>query len=304
MGIPFFAQVVYNQTAERTSRANSFGKKERGAVRHTIRTRALAALLGVLLAALLGGCAAPAAKEAGASAALPKITVGSDDYEPYNYLDETGTPAGIDVDLAKEAFSRMGYEPVFILLPWEQKDTYLADGSVDCLWGCFTMNGREDLYQWAGPYLCSRQAVVVRADSPVQTLSDLAGLRISVQATTKPEELWLHREGTNLPQPEWVYSFSGMAEVYATLRKGYADAICGHEKALQVFVDTAPELYRMLDESLFQSDLGVAFGLDFDESFVSQLSQTLQDMQADGTTAAILKAHGLSAEALPGRDMP
>lgn len=277
--------------------------KEHEAVRHTIRVWALAVVLGAILAALLGGCAAPAAPEAEASAALPKIIVGSDDYAPYNYLDETGTPAGVDVELAKEAFSRMGYEPVFVHLPWEQKDNYLADGSVDCLWGCFTMNGRETLYQWAGPYLYSRQIVVVRADSPIQTLSDLAGARISVQATTKPEELWLHREGTNLPQPEWVYSFSAMEEVYATLRKGYADAICGHEKALQVFLQSVPDAYRALDEQLFRSEVGVAFGLDFDEAFVSELNRTLQEMQADGTTASILKAYGLSESALPGGNL-
>lgn len=40
----------------------------------------------------------------------PTITLGSDSYPPYNYLNEDGIPTGIDVDLATEAFERMGYQ--------------------------------------------------------------------------------------------------------------------------------------------------------------------------------------------------
>ena len=39
----------------------------------------------------------------------PVVTLGSDSYPPYNYLNEDGIPTGIDVELATEAFRRMGY---------------------------------------------------------------------------------------------------------------------------------------------------------------------------------------------------
>ena len=54
------------------------------------------------------------------------------------------------------------------------------------------MNGREDKYQWAGPYLYSRQMVAVRKESEINTIQDLEGKRIAVQATTKAEDLFLH----------------------------------------------------------------------------------------------------------------
>ena len=65
---------------------------------------------------------------------------------------------------------------------WEDKDEYLEEGSVDCLWGSFTMTGREEEYTWVGPYLNSRQVVVVHADSDIFQLSDLEGTRVAVQA--------------------------------------------------------------------------------------------------------------------------
>ena len=35
--------------------------------------------------------------------------VGSDDYPPFSYVDENGDYVGIDVELAEEAFKRLGH---------------------------------------------------------------------------------------------------------------------------------------------------------------------------------------------------
>ena len=42
-------------------------------------------------------------------AGLPEIVIGSDNYPPYNYVDTDGNATGIDVELATEAFKRMGW---------------------------------------------------------------------------------------------------------------------------------------------------------------------------------------------------
>ena len=106
-----------------------------------MKKRLLSLVLCVGLVLGLAGCgSSPAAAED----TLPQIIIGSDDYKPYNYVDEDGNAAGIDVELAKEAFGRMGYEPVFRNIVWEKKEEYLADGQIDCLWGSFTMTERED----------------------------------------------------------------------------------------------------------------------------------------------------------------
>ena len=58
---------------------------------------------------------------------MRKIIVGSDRYEPYIYLDEEGKFSGIDVELMTEAFHRMGYEPEFREILWENKKDALTD---------------------------------------------------------------------------------------------------------------------------------------------------------------------------------
>lgn len=80
-------------------------------------------------------------------------------YEPYFYKDIDGEFTGIDVELAKEAFHRMGYEPVFVDVDIAKIDYALPEDIVDCLWSCFTMEEREDKYLWAGPYLYTRRVI-------------------------------------------------------------------------------------------------------------------------------------------------
>ena len=64
-------------------------------------------LLAGILAVTLAGCKnTDNTKE---ETEKPVITLGSDNYPPYNYLNEDGVPTGIDVELATEAFKRMGY---------------------------------------------------------------------------------------------------------------------------------------------------------------------------------------------------
>lgn len=94
------------------------------------------------------------------------------------------------MDLATEAFRRMGYRAVFTTIDWESKKELVEAGTIDCIWGSFSIDGREEQYRWTEPYMYSRQVVAVREDSPICSLADLEGARIAVQSTTKPEEIF------------------------------------------------------------------------------------------------------------------
>ena len=67
------------------------------------RVRCALALLTMLTAGLLSGCVSDAASDS----TLPTITVGSDTYPPYVYMDNNGDITGLDVDIAEEAFRRI-----------------------------------------------------------------------------------------------------------------------------------------------------------------------------------------------------
>ena len=160
-------------------------------MKHLISRRAFLNGCTLLAASTaLGGLTACGGTDA-RNSGLPQILIGSDTYPPYIYLNNDGTPAGIDVEIATEAFRRMGYAARFEVIDWEQKTALVESGAIDCIWGCFSMQGRETLYQWAGPYMVSRQVVAVNTDSSIQSLSDLAGKTVMVQSTSKPEGIFL-----------------------------------------------------------------------------------------------------------------
>ncbi|WP_418403334.1 substrate-binding periplasmic protein [Blautia sp.] len=248
---------------------------------------------------MLGGCGGK--KEKAVDSELPEIVIGMDYFEPYSYQTSDGEYKGIDVELAQEAFQRLGYQPKFENIVWEDKDELLADRTIDCLWSSYSMNGREDKYQWAGPYLYSRQMVAVRAESEIQKVQDLKGKRVAVQATTKAEDLFLHNIDSDLPQMEQVNCFSTTNELYAALRKNYVDAIAGHEAMLNSLVQDGEGAYRMLEESIYTSKLGIAFKKGTHKELTEELTETLKEMQGEGITEKIVIKYGLDADKiLPG----
>ena len=237
--------------------------------------------------AALGGLTACGGTDA-KNSDLPQILIGSDTYPPYIYLNNDGTPAGIDVEIATEAFRRMGYAARFEVIDWEQKTALVESGAIDCIWGCFSMQGRETLYRWAGPYMVSRQVVAVNADSSIQSLSDLAGKTVMVQSTSKPEGIFLSGSDPRIPQTVEVFSIEDRNVQYAMLACGYVDAIAAHETAILQYMKDSNAAFRILEEPLLVTGLGVAFAKNDSRGLDLQLNDTFAQMREDGTLERIV----------------
>ena len=237
--------------------------------------------------AALGGLTACGGTDAKDSD-LPQILIGSDTYPPYIYLNNDGTPAGIDVEIATEAFRRMGYAARFEVIDWEQKTALVESGAIDCIWGCFSMQGRETLYRWAGPYMVSRQVVAVNADSSIQSLSDLAGKTVMVQSTSKPEGIFLSGSDPRIPQTVEVFSIEDRSVQYVMLACGYVDAIAAHETAILQYMKDNNAVFRILEEPLLVTGLGVAFAKNDSRGLDHQLNDTFAQMREDGTLERIV----------------
>ncbi len=242
-------------------------------------------LMGVLLG-VLSGCAGKGAAEEAEE--RPVIKVGSDSYPPYNFLNEDGVATGIDVDLATEAFRRMGYTAEFVSINWEQKKELVEDGTIDCIMGSFSMEGRLSDYNWAGSYMVSNQVVAVKEDSDIQTLADLEGKRIAVQSTTKPEGIFLNRTDSRIPEVAGLMSLEKRELMYTFLAKDYVDAIAAHETSILQYMQDYNVTYRILDEPLMTVGLGVAFSKDDERGICEELDRTLEEMRLDGTSEQII----------------
>lgn len=247
-----------------------------------------------LMVSFFCGCGFQSPKEE--SKNLSKIIVGIDKFEPYTYLDIDGNYKGIDVEIATNLFHQLGYEPEFQFIPWNEKNTYLADGTIDCIWSCYSMNGREEDYQWAGPYLYSRQVIAVPSESDIQSFSDLIGKSVGVQATTRAASLFLHTTDSELPEVKQVNCFATTEDMFAAIRKDYVDAISGHEALLRELIENGDGEYRLLEESPHISKVGVAFEKSTHQELTQKMNEQIKTMSEDGTISGIVQKYGLDAD--------
>jgi polar amino acid transport system substrate-binding protein len=222
---------------------------------------------------------------------LKEIIIGSDIQPPFNYVDSDGNPTGIDVELATEAFRRMGYKAVFVNINWDDKQELLSSHTIDCIWGSFSMNGREDKYRWAGPYMKSRIVIAVNKDSNIYTIEDLLDKTVAVQAASKPEEMFLNREDSRIPRIRSLLSMKNRELTYPMLSKGYADALAVNEVIINQYMKDYNMQFRILDEALDTVGLGVAFDKNDKRDIDRRLTDILINMRDDGTEKEILEKY-------------
>lgn len=255
------------------------------------KRRILFLILAVTL--IIGLCACVKPKE---EDSFSKLIIGGIELSPYFYTNMDGEPDGIDVEIAREACRRIGYQPEFVSIEWQSKDNLLQSGQIDCIWSCFSMDGQENEYEWIGPYLTSRQVVAVLEDSPIYELEDLAGKRIGVQTGSVAEEIFLKRELERIPKTENIYSLTEMSDVATALRNRYVDAISGYAAAISNMLGNSGIKYRLLEDDIVNTRIGVAFSKDSDPKLREDLADALSEMRKDGTIETILLEYRMDVD--------
>lgn len=230
---------------------------------------------------------------------LPTLVIGCEAYRPYYYINDDGEPAGLNVDVAAEVCGRMGYEPVYKEIDWNDRDALLKSGEIDCLWNCIAVDGQEERYAWV-PYMNSRQVVAVLNDSPIVDLSDLEGKSVAVRVSTKAEQTFLEHSEDGVPVVSNVYCLTSMDDVVTALRNHFVDACAGYAAAVTEQLEADGVDYRLLDEDLSQAKLGVAFSKDGDSHVRELLSDALDEMRSDGSLKEILSKYVDADKALGG----
>ena len=264
-----------------------------------IRLKAVAACLIVWLASMMLLCACAPSTPPEESEQLPQLRIGVDYYEPFAQIDENGNFDGIDIEIATEVCKHIGYEPVFVHINWTEKDKLLADGTIDCIWSCFTYNGREDRYAWTLPYMNSRQVVAVPTDSGIQKIADLADKRVAVQSTCKPDEIFSGRaniKDLEVPVVKQLDCFPEIKYIFSALNNGYVDAIAGHEAVLEAYMRSSYMQLRILDEPLLDVQVAVAFLKGTHEQLIERINHTFYLLRNNGYMTELFEEFGLSPD--------
>lgn len=216
---------------------------------------------------------------------------------PYGYKDDNGEYVGFDLSLAQEVCNRRGWTLVKQPIDWDSKDMELNSGAIDCIWNGFTMNGRESAYTWSVPYVDNSQVVIVKKDSGIGRLQELADKTVVVQADSSALAAFTGEDATeeNMALCE---SFKELQQVsdynsaFMNLESGMVDAICMDIGVANYQVKSRGDKFVILEEQVSSEAYGIGFKLG-NETLCDQVEETLQDMVFDGTFDEVAKEWGL-----------
>lgn len=227
------------------------------------------------------------------------FTVGFDaEYPPYGYKDEeTGEYVGFDLELAQAVCDMEGWELVKTPINWDSKDMELNSGSIDCIWNGFTINGREDDYEWSDPYINNTQVVVVSEASGIKTLAELKDKTVGVQAASAAEDLF--EEGGSQEELAKTFKkispFSDYNTAFTELKSGSIDALAIDIGVANYQLEARGDGFIMLEERLNSEQYGIGFKKGNTE-LRDTINEDLKKLNDDGTVAELAEKYGIDTD--------
>lgn len=187
------------------------------------------------------------------------FTVGFDkNFPPFGFLADDGSYTGFDLELARQVAVANGWEFKAQPIAWDAKDAELKSGAIDCIWNGFTIEGREDAYLFSMPYLTNAQIFMVRADSGITNMNDLAGKTVEVQVDSAAQSALAQspepglRTINTVVVPEYDVAL-------ADLEAGATDAVCLDQRVAEYYLTKRPGALKILDMRLSEEHYGVGF---------------------------------------------
>jgi len=236
------------------------------------------------------------------SASGTTFTVGFDsEFPPFGFIAKDGSYDGFDLACAKEVCKRLGWTFVAQPIDWDAKDAELSSGNIDCIWNGFTYNGRENDYTWTTPYYDNSIVVVVRSDSGIKSLSDLAGKTVMVQTdssalaalNSEDNAALLASLGSVLEEADYNTGFMDMGQ-------GTVDAVAVDVGVANYQLASSSGNFVILSQPLSNEQYAVGF-LKGNTEMAATVDATLKQMAADGTMMKIAQnyvSYGLVPQAL------
>ena len=225
------------------------------------------------------------------SANIDKLVVGFDsEYPPYGYVDKDGSYTGFDLDLAKRVCEINGWEFQAEAIDWDSKDAQLGSGVINCIWNGFTMEGREGDYTFSEPYMKNGQVIVVKADSDINSLADLAGKTVITQADSAALEVLEGDKKDVADTFKELQTIKDYNNAFMQLESGAVDAVACDLSIAAYQMSAKSGTFKQLDEALSEENYAVGFKLG-SQALADKVTEALKQMDADGEVEALCEKY-------------
>jgi polar amino acid transport system substrate-binding protein len=252
-----------------------------------MRTSTRLAACSAAAALLLAGCSSTASESAG-DGEVALISEGTltmctnPPYEPFEY-EENGEIVGLDIDIVNEVAKDLGVELEVKVTPFEgiQSGADLNSNNCDIVASGITITeAREQNMDFSDPYFDADQGLLVPAGSDIDSVEDLAGLKVAVQQATTGLD-WATEQGLN------TVEFEDLGLQVQALRGGTVDAVINDIAVLGPFAGEEFDVTTHFPTGE-QYGLGVKTG---NTALLEAVNATLDRISSDGTYEEIYLKH-------------
>jgi len=164
------------------------------------------------------------------------------DSPPFGYLDSSGTPQGIDIEIGRYLAKTLcgDYVLGLELVPVTSggRITFLYGHWVDIIVASMTITeDRRKVLEFSEPYFLSGSLLLVRKESAVRDLADLSGKNVAViEGEVQEKDI-----EESAPQAKMV-RFRNISEALLALRDNQVDAFCQDDVIILELVKENPDL--------------------------------------------------------------
>lgn len=244
----------------------------------------LIAVLSLVLAAC--GASDESTTSNGTETDKETIIIGIDDkFAPMGFRDKDNEIVGFDIDYARAAAEEMGVEAKFQPIDWSTKESELSSGRIDLIWNGYTITDeRKEKVLFTKPYLANSQVVMTLADSELESLSDLAGKKIGIQALSSALDA-LNANPVSKEIGE-LSEYKDNVLALTDLKTGRTDAVVIDEVVGNYYATLEEGTFKILDEHLAPEEYGVGVKKG-NEELLEKLQAALDALNNNGKAEEI-----------------
>lgn len=203
-------------------------------------------------------------------------------FPPYEMTTDSGEFEGIDIETAQAIADKLGLELQIDDMDFDAALLAVQQGKADMVMAGVTVTDeRENVMDFTDSYATGIQSIIVKEDSDIASVDDLAGKKIGTQRGTTGYLYCSDDFGD-----ENVVAYDNGLTAVQMLNNGQVDCVVIDNAPAKEFIAANPGL-KLLDTAYVEESYAIGVGKGNTE-LKDAINTALEELKADGTLQAIV----------------